>query len=1351
MKKVLSILTLFIVVQSACANMYHLKVLSDKVPDLSNIETFGKDIGDKWQTNNEKAIILNYWIAQLTTYNEPLYYSRQWDDPIAFLNNNEYGMCSDMTLLMNAMGEGAFGFTGRRHELSELNTPIEHTVPEIEYDGILHLFDPSFGFAYGHHDNGIVTSMEDYALNPYFSRNNTPTALTRDSDGAGYIKAWLSADIFGWSIDRFRYDEYSPDRTWIEKKTEGYYGVHRFDISIEDYEYYTRYWSHLDGLEDFTTHDFYWPHYNYNDVDNYSWNDNDHGKAEHRGNGLWVYEPDLTDSSAYESSEKVSVSNAKIYPTQLNVEGSIVFKIDAANFITGVLIEADIVRETATDSVIIEASSSGGNYWFPVWEDKAVGDLSIKENISDMIKGTLQSQDLRHVTGYLVRVRFNTGSGLMAAALKSIKISTVTMLGKSSLPKLMLGSNEITVGEANNHALYQTKTLNPVLTKLENGINDEISWVNIEAWKLYAKDHKNLAAIANYGNIYTGLEKNHWEEGWVTYELDAPRAIKTARLGGSFIVRENSQDKFVIKYRVFNGAWSGWQEVATYDWSTRNNSDKRENQTHLEAWDIVQENVTKVQFRTEVLNYAHIEALHMEIDYEAKVTPLKPLYITYNWTEYYENGQGHLPENADEGISRTFSEKVTGLPHKFTINIGGVIQPRMNWISMNLEGNQDPVNQAPLGYSDGIDKGDGDYIPMMNYDIGAIISIGKSISLSTTPSSGTKAQLIDGRIVAGSNGERGNEGGGKVEVQNDVDDIVKFSSGFGTLEVIINLGSVRTVGGVRVDSFKEHWDDYFPESISVETAVDNTFTLRASDAYHSAKYAHNLYPVAWTLPANAHSKHTGRFPNYGLLSNYTFIPFEAPVEARYIKLKIKEQNHNGAAKGLILSELHVYDKLIANQWSPKLKHAQDLVVVDPVISTVELEAEAGNLSAPMVTRNDNKAFEGNYITNDYGSGQVTYTFEVESAGTYAVWGRHIAENDISDSFFVRMDNGTEDIWDISHSDDWKWSKVNGRSLGGVQSYNLNAGTHTLVIRGREGGAKLDRIVITNDDAYVPPQDPQAPVFSTIELEGESGTVINPMVIRADGSAFGGNYITNDHGNGQVTYTFEVISAGVYKVFGRAVAADGVSDSFFVKMDNENEDIWDISNSNSWTWSKINGRSHGGEMSYNLAVGTHTLVIRAREGGAKLDKLIITNDSQYIPNNPPLNGEILEIEAENALLTKPMTIRDDVAALGAKYITTDYGSGSAEFTFNITQAGLYKLEGRYIAPNGTSDSFFVKMDDGIEDIWDLSPNTDIWNVRNVSGRFEGDVFIYNLTSGSHTFTLRGREGGAKLDKLTLVKQ
>jgi len=34
-------------------------------------------------------------------------------------------------------------------------------------------------------------------------------------------------------------------------------------------------------------------------------------------------------------------------------------------------------------------------------------------------------------------------------------------------------------------------------------------------------------------------------------------------------------------------------------------------------------------------------------------------------------------------------------------------------------------------------------------------------------------------------------------------------------------------------------------------------------------------------------------------------------------------------------------------------------------------------------------------------------------------------------------------------------------------YSLGVGQHTLVIKHREDGAKLDRILVTNDMAYVP--------------------------------------------------------------------------------------------------------------------------------------------------------------------------------------------------------------------------------------------------------------------------------------------
>ena len=158
---------------------------------------------------------------------------------------------------------------------------------------------------------------------------------------------------------------------------------------------------------------------------------------------------------------------------------------------------------------------------------------------------------------------------------------------------------------------------------------------------------------------------------------------------------------------------------------------------------------------------------------------------------------------------------------------------------------------------------------------------------------------------------------------------------------------------------------------------------------------------------------------------------------------------------------------------------------------------------------------------------------------------------------------------------------------------------------------------------------------------------------------------------------------------------------------------------------------------NTAVGTYTITYNVSDAAGNAA-------SELTRTVNVIAAELLEVEAENATLTEPMVIED-----GEYIVTTVNNSGSAEFTFNVTQAGHYKLEGSYIAPNGTSDSFFIQMNDGVVDIWDL-PNTADWAVTNVSGRYLDDDYTYLLEAGTHIFTLGGRETGSKLDKLTLVK-
>jgi hypothetical protein len=143
---------------------------------------------------------------------------------------------------------------------------------------------------------------------------------------------------------------------------------------------------------------------------------------------------------------------------------------------------------------------------------------------------------------------------------------------------------------------------------------------------------------------------------------------------------------------------------------------------------------------------------------------------------------------------------------------------------------------------------------------------------------------------------------------------------------------------------------------------------------------------------------------------------------------------------------------------------------------VWLEAESGSLTAPMAIGSDSQASSGAYLWIPEGSGDVlnnpsqavgsvAYTFSVSVAGNYVVWGRLI--DNLGNSFFVSMDSGSYALWDTVGGSTWGWDWVNNRGVADPMVYSLGVGQHTLVIKHREDGAKLDRILITNDMAYVP--------------------------------------------------------------------------------------------------------------------------------------------------------------------------------------------------------------------------------------------------------------------------------------------
>lgn len=150
------------------------------------------------------------------------------------------------------------------------------------------------------------------------------------------------------------------------------------------------------------------------------------------------------------------------------------------------------------------------------------------------------------------------------------------------------------------------------------------------------------------------------------------------------------------------------------------------------------------------------------------------------------------------------------------------------------------------------------------------------------------------------------------------------------------------------------------------------------------------------------------------------------------------------------------------------------------LSPVWMEAEDGDLQWPMAIGADSAASTGGYVGVPEGTGSVfsasdsggvaQYQFDVPETGDYVIWGRQMSSDSASDSFFVSVDDQTEMVWHtkIGGQGVWAWDVVSNRAEGdprddsNPQVYWLAAGAHTLTIKHRDDGTRLDAIVITND-------------------------------------------------------------------------------------------------------------------------------------------------------------------------------------------------------------------------------------------------------------------------------------------------
>jgi hypothetical protein len=97
-------------------------------------------------------------------------------------------------------------------------------------------------------------------------------------------------------------------------------------------------------------------------------------------------------------------------------------------------------------------------------------------------------------------------------------------------------------------------------------------------------------------------------------------------------------------------------------------------------------------------------------------------------------------------------------------------------------------------------------------------------------------------------------------------------------------------------------------------------------------------------------------------------------------------------------------------------------------------------------------------------GEARLAFDIDEPGDYTLWCRVYWLSECNSSFTMAVDDalpftfGKDATYNV-----WHWVKAPPR----LKQMTLTKGTHTLTIKNRQDGVKLDQVLLVNDRRYVP--------------------------------------------------------------------------------------------------------------------------------------------------------------------------------------------------------------------------------------------------------------------------------------------
>jgi hypothetical protein len=618
---------------SAAGVVCQIKVVSDKVPDVSTMEAWKKSTIKDSMTDEEKALAV--WKTIST-------FQHQDSGVMEYLHNED--MLTDAMKVIHVYGHSYCGMAAAHAiELARYIgleargwTINSHVVPEIKWDNAWHLLDPSLILYFPKPDKKIASIEEIvagvkewYAKNPEYwdGKHGIEEKLRKlhaEGGWAGWKKGpeilnrcptygadgWVPAHSHGWYSQMMEYDGTAGNGPVFPYEM-GFSQGYQLNIQLRKGEKLTRNWSHKGlfmesraGCMDSKLTD---PNLAYSAR---LFDDLSNGRI---GNGTLEYDVPLATGEFRKGAllaENLAARSEDSAEPAVHVkdaarEGSLILRMPSSYvYLTGQVSLKPVVGSGGEIQILL--SDNNGLDW------KEVRKIASSDELTVDLKPFVHRR-------YDYRLKFilkGKGTGL-----QNLKIGHDVQHSQRPLPALGTGENTITFGSGNEGTVTVEGSHRPANRDKQVLITD-------------------FHPVANGVTLMDEL-KVQGQKGDLTFPVETPGDIIRVRFGLSGRVHDK------------NDSWT--LEVSADDGKTFKTVDRLKGPARFASKFVTAGDIPAgtrkvlVRYRGENVAAAMIFNLRIDVDYKEPQGGFAPLKITYAWEENGREKQDiHVASRADD-------------------------------------------------------------------------------------------------------------------------------------------------------------------------------------------------------------------------------------------------------------------------------------------------------------------------------------------------------------------------------------------------------------------------------------------------------------------------------------------------------------------------------------------------------------------------------------------------------------------------------------------------------------------------------------------------------------------------------